>query len=260
VKEIFLAWQDSREDSRRWYPVGRLVFDGTHYTFSYTKGAEDARNAGFEPIQPFSDIFGIYQNKSLFPVFANRVLSPARKDFMQYVAWLNLPPDRQEPLVILGRSGGTKPTDTFQIFACPERDERGRYTLSFFVHGIRHIQGAIDAVNELNAGQELELVPEPDNKHDQWAVKVANRDQVIGYCPRFINHDLHRLMSGDSGKVMARIERINDESAPIQYKVLCTVQADWPHGFEPFSDPEYKSIGTHQVEVSTIDTNTARFA
>jgi hypothetical protein len=37
LKTLFLAWQDYQ--SRLWFPVGRLTFDGEVYTFVYIKGA-----------------------------------------------------------------------------------------------------------------------------------------------------------------------------------------------------------------------------
>jgi len=250
MKEVFLAWQDSREEFRNWYPVGRLSFDGNAYQFTYTKGAEVAANVGFRAVQPFEDFNGIYESKALFPLFSNRIISPSRKDFAEFISWLNLKSEKPEPLAILARSGGAKPTDTFQVFACPEKDEQGQYNLSFFVHGIRHVSGAVDVLDQLHEGEELELVPEPENKYDQWAVKVANKDQMIGYCPRFVNRDLQRLISNDDACIKARIEKINDSSAPIQYRVLCRVQAKWPDNFAPFSDPEYEPIGTHQAKAS----------
>ena len=36
MKTLYLAWQDPKD--RRWFPVGRLSFDGEVYQFVYTKG------------------------------------------------------------------------------------------------------------------------------------------------------------------------------------------------------------------------------
>jgi hypothetical protein len=38
MKTLYLAWQDPED--RRWFPVGRLSFDGYVYRFVYTNGAK----------------------------------------------------------------------------------------------------------------------------------------------------------------------------------------------------------------------------
>ena len=49
---LFLAWQDY--ESRVWFPIGRLTFDGARYQFIYIKGAKDAeQQCEFQPLISF---------------------------------------------------------------------------------------------------------------------------------------------------------------------------------------------------------------
>lgn len=245
MSTLFLAWQDQSADCRRWYPVGRLTFDGRFYEFAYTKGALEAKAiSGFEATAPYSDFDKRYSAEELFPLFSNRILAPNRKDFQQYQKWLHLPQETEfQPLSILGRSGGEKATDSFQVFPCPERDLEGNYVILFFVHGIRYLPPETKRIVEnLLPGDELALVPEPENPFDQWAIKVVSQEASIGYCPRFLNRDLHKLQRANNNAVAVYVERLNDNAAPAQFKLLCRVVTKWPDGFVPFSDDEFQLI------------------
>lgn len=45
TKTLFLAWQDKREKSRLWFPVGRLDVNVARprYAFGYTRGAKELK-------------------------------------------------------------------------------------------------------------------------------------------------------------------------------------------------------------------------
>ncbi len=110
-KTYFIAWQDPQ--ARAWFPIGRLTHAGGQFRFAYTKGAEEAvQKAGFHPLQSFPGLREIYVSDSLFPLFLNRLPNSSRPDFSDYMQWLNVPEDADDPLVVLSRSGGRRVTDT----------------------------------------------------------------------------------------------------------------------------------------------------
>src|SRR5947209_4726112 len=124
MRPLFLAWQDP--ESRRWYPVGRLETLNGLYSFTYTKGAELARSdAQFKPLMSFPELHTIYVSERLFPLFANRLLSPTRPEYSDYLQWLSIPENARDPVAILYRSGGRRVTDTLEVFPGPERNARG---------------------------------------------------------------------------------------------------------------------------------------
>jgi hypothetical protein len=114
-----------------------LDADAAHdlYQFGYTQGAlQAARAVGFRPLPAFPDFDRRYASSVLFPLFQNRVLNPARKDFPAYLASLNLPP-ASNPLEILAISGGERQTDSLEVFPRIESHRNGAFRCRFFLHG-----------------------------------------------------------------------------------------------------------------------------
>jgi hypothetical protein len=137
LKTLFLAWQDPH--SRSWFPIGKLTQEHEIYEFSYLQGALEAKDkAGFEPIVSFPYFDQHYRSSDLFPLFANRLLRPSRPEFKDFVQWLNIPEQEDDPIALLARSGGKRKTDNFEVFPCPERDADGNYHIHFFTHGLRY--------------------------------------------------------------------------------------------------------------------------
>lgn len=235
MKSVYLAWRDP---SKRWYPVGELSFDGRVYRFRYLSGSADAeREAGFRPLVSFPSFDTEYDSEELFPTFENRIPSPAHADYLAYVEWLALPVGERDDLAVLARSGAARATDLFEVFPRPERTEGGRYSVHVFAHGLRHLpEAAKTRAMQLQPGDVLELVPEPANPVDPRAVRKLTDDGVhIGYVPRYLVDDLHAL--GNAASVT--VERVNRPPAPIQFRLLCRIDAPWPVGFAPCSGPMF---------------------
>lgn len=55
---------------------------------------------------------------------------------------------------------------------------------TFYIAGVQHRQGWQQNVKQLVEGQDLQLVPEPDNKYDPNAIKIMNGDIQLGYVPK----------------------------------------------------------------------------
>lgn len=81
--------------------------------------------------------------------------------------------------------------------------------------------------SQMQVGDPLSLVREPDNVHDVKAVRVEWQGQKIGYVPRRDNADVARFL--DNGHVLlARISRLADGRDPwsrVRFEVLVPVQA-----------------------------------
>lgn len=229
MKSVYLAWRDP---AKRWYPVGELSLDGAIYRFRYLAGSVTAqRDAGFRPLVAFPDFDQEYVSEHLFPTFENRIPSPANADYVAYMEWLALPADQRDALDVLARSGGVRATDLFEVFPRPERSKDGRYLVHVFAHGLRHLPEVAKArATQLVAGECLDLVPEPENPVDPLALKKHTGDGVhVGYVPRYLVEDLHRLR--DVARVT--VERVNPPPAPIQFRLLCRIDAPWPMDFDP---------------------------
>ena len=68
---------------------------------------------------------------------------------------------------------------------------------------------------QLQVGDRLELIREPDNRHDPKAIRVEWRGHQLGYVPRAENRALASAMDqGD--KLVARIARLTEHANPWQ--------------------------------------------
>ena len=102
TKTLFLAWQDKREKSQLWFPVGRLDVNVARprYAFGYTRGAKKAESkSGFAPLYDFPSFDRRYTSDRLFPLFENRVMTNQREGFQDYLALLAIEEQDPDPLV-----------------------------------------------------------------------------------------------------------------------------------------------------------------
>jgi hypothetical protein len=250
---LFLAWQDP--NSRFWFPIGRLTFDGTEYKFVYTQGVKEAQQkCYFEPLSSFPHLNQVYTSTQLFPVFSNRLLPRSRPDYASFLLWLNIPEHEDSPLAILARSGGQRETDSLTVFPCPEPDEEGRYQLHFFAHALRHLpKCAVERINHFEAGEKLWLAHEFQNPYDSQALTLNTEDHfIVGYCPRYLRSEVFELLRRDPNSVDLRVERVNLPPTPLQFRLLCNITAQCKDDFRPFSGEEYQPLIKEDVATAAL--------
>jgi hypothetical protein len=243
MKTLFLAWQDS--NSRQWFPIGRLTFDGERYQFVYIQGIKKAQEeSNFQPLHSFPDLNKVYESVELFPLFSNRLMRCSRPDYQNYVECLNIPKNEDNPITILSRTGGSKATDHFEVFPCPEPDENGLYHIHFFARGLRYFpECARQRINDLEKNEPLSLLHDLQNKYDSQALVLRTEDRhEVGYCPRYLVDDLFEMLRQNPQLVHVYVERINLAPNPLQFRLLCHLTAEWKSGFRPFSNPIYQPL------------------
>ncbi|SQI34796.1 HIRAN domain [Providencia alcalifaciens] len=221
---VYVAWQCP--ESRGWHVVGRLQEHQSGYAFNYTKGANEAKN--FNPFSGMLELDKIYISEELFPLFKNRLLSSRRPEYPFFIKWLGLNNDNASPMEVLARSGGIRATDQLQVFKKIDPNENGKVEVYFFVHGIKHFsESAENRVNSLKRGDELRLLPDPQNEHDNYAIAVSamNPMELIGYCPRFLNKDISLMLNDPLGAIKVTVEQLS-EDAPTNYKLLCKLTGE----------------------------------
>ena len=79
---------------------------------------------------------------------------------------------------------------------------------------------------QMQVGDALTLVREPDNPHDARAVRVEWQGHKIGYVPRRENADVARFMDGGQ-MLVARISRLADVRDPwsrVRFEILSPVR------------------------------------
>ncbi len=250
---LFIAWQDPQ--ILKWFPVGKLSIENNQYRFVYTKGAKESSR--FTPFGRMQDLDIEYRSKELFPLFSNRLLSKSRPEYKSFLEWLNLREDEDDPLALLGVTGGIRETDSLMMFPCPEKNEYGEVHLHFFAHGIRHLpKEVLGVIENLCSEQPLYLMPDPQNPSDRQAIALRAEDPVmiIGYCPRFLTGDFHDILKyGEVENLNVKVEKVNKE-APIQFRLLCSLTAQWPSHLEPCSSALYESLAGEPDEEKLIVT------
>ncbi len=249
---VFLAWQNPR--TNRWFPIGRLRREAGEYEFEYLAGIKDANAYSELPrVVGFPDLEARYVSRTLFPLFANRLMSSSRPDYSKYLNYFGLVPSKGNEMLVLGRSGGFRATDNFEIFPYPDGEPGGAYQTWFFAHRLNLMSdSSIDRVAKLQQGERLRIFADIQNPADELALGLRTGDDapqdfhMLGYLPRYLRSDVHYVMKFGGGPPIVTVEKVNPIPAPLHLRLLCRLRMPWPIGFEPFSGPEYQPIGALQ--------------
>lgn len=251
VRELVVTWQHPAERSIS--PVGLLSFDGQTYTFRYIRNALTV--PGFRPFLGFPHLEWCYTSTRLFPLFAQRAMAPRRPDFTRWVHRLGLPEDAS-PWEQIARSGGRRQGDTIQLFPVP-RISDGHLECDFLVHGMRHILerpievgGVLVTVtrDELEAtlaglrpGDQLGLCDEPSNRSNPQAILTTTAGHLpLGWMPNLLVDEVHR--AAEHGPARVTVRAVNGPEAGWHLRLLATLSADVPDGFEVFTDPSWEPL------------------
>ncbi len=268
MKTIYIAWQDTI--AQCWLPVGQLTFTaekapgelalgfkpragggdakrshsltGGVYRFVYTKGA--LKSKSFLPFGRMDDLKSVYESIDLFPLFSNRLLSKTRPEYKDFLHWLDIRENEDDPLALLALTEGKRETDNLEVFPRPERTIEGKYLMKFFSHRIGNLPTqAVQMINKLHTGDQLLLMPDPQNPHDRYAIALRNNETtIVGYCPRYLTEDFHYLLKECAPKdINIQVERVNSD-APIQLRLLCQITAPWQKKFKPCSGKNYQRV------------------
>ena len=247
-RTLYLGWQDGAK-TRQWFPVGRLDADlaEPRYRFCHIKGAERARETGgFDLVPGFPELRGAYESRQLFPVFQNRVMSPRRPDFDNYVKGLDLDSAVDaavDPTSLLVVDGGRRVTDFFEVFPKLVKGADGSFVCRFFLHGFRHTNAAArDRMESLEPGERLHVALDLTNPTKQPAVQIQTADYfMIGWSPRYIAHDLMMAMAESRGDYQAWVVRLNPVPHPSSQRVLVEMRSHWSK-HEPMSSEDFEPL------------------
>jgi hypothetical protein len=192
MNTLFVSWQDPV--GRSWFPVGRLHSTYGQFRFDYTRGAIQASEEGeFRPFSAFPDFLVTYQSERLFPFFGNRLLSRSRREYSDFVKWVRGHDESNDPVALLAQSGGTRMTDSLELFPKPEKSEDGVYHLHFFAHGLSHMPpGSSQRAEALDSGESLLVMKDIQNRWDPGAVMLRTGETYeqdiffVGFVPRYL--------------------------------------------------------------------------
>jgi len=230
---LIVAWQ--HPTSRLISPVG-LLEHGAGYRYRYLRRAPAVE--GFLPFLGFPHWDQTYLAPRLFPLFQQRIMSPRRPDFRQFLRQLDLD-ENASPWEQLARSEGRRTGDTVQVFPIPAVQPDGSSTCRFLVHGIRHV--SLGHLPPLRRGDRLTLLADPANPVNPEAMLVrAPEGQRLGYVPDLLLEHLRTLR--ETAPVTLTVEHVNGPEAPAHLRLLVRLDGSAPGGYEPMSGPEWATF------------------
>jgi hypothetical protein len=247
---LFVSWRSPQ--TRRIYPVGRLTFETpTHrYGFHYINSARHASGDGFTPFPEFPRLSTVYRSTQLFPLFANRVMPVTRPGYASFLTALGLSEKDANPMAILARTGGRRETDQIELFPAPTLDSAGCCTTYCLLRAIRYRPRPTteERIAKLAEGEQLFLMPDPQNVVDPSAIAVRTNDNhLIGYLPAYLTSDLWKLQ-GHCPSTDLYVARVNPPPAEAHHRLLCRIVSCWPAGFQPFADEAFQPIAPIKPE------------
>ncbi len=235
--ECFMVlWQDPQ--TRLHLRVGTLSRVGGEYAFHY----ERTLPPGFPGFPSFPDVEQEYRSPHLFPLFANRVMTPRREGYAHYLHSLGLAGESADPFEVLARTLGARATDRVQVVPIPNLTPDGVVSFRFLVHGWRYVDPHAERLRHVRPGDRLELVPEPGNEVSERAVLVGpestrSRDDALGYVPDALTPLIHELWRVNA-VYRVTAEHVNlpgTSSVADRMRLLARLDALCPEGTEPTS-------------------------
>ncbi|WP_328812472.1 hypothetical protein [Rhodococcus sp. NBC_00297] len=220
--------------TRQYVPTGFLQQASDHYSFAYLRSALERPD--FRPLPGLAHARdGMMRAASIFPVFAERVVSSRRPDRAASMTALGLPVGAA-PFEVLARSHGQRVGDTIELLPAPVSGPGDFVSFPFLTHGVRHLeQQEQDRIAELRTGDELRLVRDTENLVNPQAFLVADHgDTRLGWVPDPIISVVealtdHRLI----------VERANGPEVGFHFRLLVTISGTAPLDRGLFTGPEW---------------------
>ncbi|HEX8112008.1 MAG TPA: HIRAN domain-containing protein [Kofleriaceae bacterium] len=175
-----------------WNPVD--VRSSGEFRFWYEDDLTTAQQRGFRMLPEFPAhrrAEDPYVERYLFPLFAERIPAPTRRDAAAMLAAWGVE-HLDDQFEVLARSGGLRATDRLELAEYRAADDDLSDPLEFRIAGRRHL---VD-VAPLAVGDAVSLQREPDNAADPAAVVVDRLGRRAGYVPRQYTRLLGGLLDG----------------------------------------------------------------
>ena len=225
TRRLLVTVQDL--ETKAYRPVGFLRYDGDQYTFAYLR--REREREGFRPLPGLARAAdGPLRSATLFPLFAERVISSRRPDRELSMDALGLPLDA-EPMEVLARSHGQRVGDLIELLPAPEAAAGQVVDFTFLAHGVRYLTKAEqDRICALRAGDQLLLRRDVENPVNRRAYLVTDlEDARLGWLP----DPLINVVDSMEDRQLA-VERANGPEVGFHFRLLVwfsgTVSRDRP--------------------------------
>ena len=109
---------------------------------------------------------------------------------------------------------------------------------TFFIAGVKFHSGAAEIIRKLEVGEDLELVPEPDNKYDPNAIKIEYGGTLIGYVPKKLSAEISALMEIEETECLVQDLNPNGPTWEMCQVVVRPVVPEEFEGLDLDADPD----------------------
>lgn len=206
-ERLLLVWQSPESKSRMRFVVGELCHDESGFVFRYLPNHPDfdkARVEGFACYPAFRKTEQEYRD-GVLESFLRRIPPRKRGDFSKYLQQWRLAENIEiSDFALLGHTGAKLPNDGFSLVN-PFDNVNAPYEFYIEVAGFRHQDGI--SLDDVEEGMRVDFVPEPNNMHDNHAVRVEAAGRKIGYVNKIQCAAFNRWL--EQHAISAWIERIN---------------------------------------------------
>ena len=106
-----------------------------------------------------------------------------------------------------------------------QMEEKKKKDFKFYVAGVQFRKDWESRLSELEVGDDIDLIPEPTNKYDQYAVKVLFGSTMLGYVPAKTGESkiVTMLMEKYPNSIVGVVTKVDPKEKPwnaLQIKVM----------------------------------------
>ena len=83
---------------------------------------------------------------------------------------------------------------------------------TFFIAGVQHHPGMKEVIKDLEVGNTLDLVKDPENKFDPNAVRIEHEGNMLGFVPMKFSSEVVGIL--DVAEVECMIQVLNPTAKP----------------------------------------------
>lgn len=217
TKSLLLIWRDA--NSKLYFHVGTLTYDGHVYTFEYTfrskatRRVHDAIEHGYTLHPAFPNLNKTYVADKLFSAFARRIPSSNRLDYNEVLKKLSLPAHADQMDILRATRGMTGRNP--YIFDEPLRLTSDNVLKNkFYISGMRYSELPENWSSMIQKGDELVLKPDVNNAYDANVVKILTQNKlVLGYVPAVFAKAIRALLDREA-EMNVVVNEINSNYSP----------------------------------------------
>ena len=97
---------------------------------------------------------------------------------------------------------------------------KSTYFLHCYIAGLQYYE-VLEVWKKLEIGQEVDLLPEPDNRYDQHAVIVSFQGKKLGYLPCSQNKAVSILLQAGHDVYTAQIQSLYSQNPMYERIEIC---------------------------------------